>query len=109
MRSGGAGTGDGSGVWVFTGTRIPLLVFYDNLLHGATIDEFVEWYPAIGKDQILSYLNHKTEYPLSEFHSNLIKGANINEFIERNPKIGDSIFSVLNKEIKYLKASRLSC
>lgn len=35
-----------SGAWVFAGTRIPLHALYENLACGATIDEFVEWFPA---------------------------------------------------------------
>lgn len=35
-----------SGAWVFTGTRIPLSSLYENLAHGATVSEFVAWFPA---------------------------------------------------------------
>ena len=34
-----------SGTWVFAGTRIPLYALYENLASGATINEFVEWFP----------------------------------------------------------------
>ena len=34
-----------SGAWVFSGTRIPLFALYENLAAGATVGEFVEWFP----------------------------------------------------------------
>ena len=33
-----------SGAWVFTGTRMPVSIVFDNLEAGATIDEIVEWF-----------------------------------------------------------------
>ena len=33
-----------SGAWVFTNTRMPVSVVFDNLEAGATIDEIVEWF-----------------------------------------------------------------
>ncbi len=33
-----------SGAWVFTGTRMPVSIVFDNLEAGATIDEIVDWF-----------------------------------------------------------------
>lgn len=33
-----------SGAWVFTNTRMPVSIVFDNLEAGATIDEIVEWF-----------------------------------------------------------------
>ena len=33
-----------SGAWVFTNTRMPVSVVFDNLEAGATIDEIVVWF-----------------------------------------------------------------
>ena len=33
-----------SGAWVFTNTRMPVSVVFDNLEAGATVDEIVEWF-----------------------------------------------------------------
>jgi len=34
-----------SGAFVFTGTRIPVAALFENLKAGATVDEFLEWFP----------------------------------------------------------------
>ena len=48
-----------SGAWVFAGTRIPLYALYENLARGATIDEFVQWFPGIEKQQVCAVLEHE--------------------------------------------------
>lgn len=51
-----------SGAWVFTGTRIPLHALYENLAGGASIDEFVEWFPGVKEEQIRSVLEHEARF-----------------------------------------------
>lgn len=51
-----------SGAWVFTGTRIPLYALYENLAGGASIDEFVEWFPGVTEEQIRSVLEHEAAF-----------------------------------------------
>lgn len=51
-----------SGAWVFTGTRIPLAALYENLACGATIYEFVEWFPGVSEQQVRAVLDHEVEY-----------------------------------------------
>lgn len=41
-----------SGAWVFRGTRVPVSALFDNLDSGATVDEFLEWFPGVTKDQV---------------------------------------------------------
>ena len=48
-----------SGVWAFTGTRIPLYALYENLAGGATLTEFVEWFPDVSERQVLAVLEHE--------------------------------------------------
>lgn len=48
-----------SGAWVFSGTRIPLYALYDNLAGGATVDEFVEWFPGVDREQVRTVLEHE--------------------------------------------------
>ena len=48
-----------SGVWAFTGTRVPLYALFDNLASGETIDEFVEWFPGVEKEQVRAVLEHE--------------------------------------------------
>jgi uncharacterized protein (DUF433 family) len=40
-----------SGAWVFRGTRIPVSALFENLEDGARIDEFIEWFPGVTKQQ----------------------------------------------------------
>ena len=39
------------GAWVFAGTRVPLFALYENLASGATVDDFVEWFPGCGQEE----------------------------------------------------------
>lgn len=48
-----------SGAWVFTGTRIPLYALYDNLACGATVSDFVEWFPGVDEQQVRAVLEHE--------------------------------------------------
>lgn len=50
-----------SGVWVFQGTRVPVAALFENLRDGATIEEFLEWFPGVQRDQVESVLNHEIE------------------------------------------------
>lgn len=48
-----------SGAWVFAGTRIPLSALYENLASGATIKEFVEWFPGVDEQQVRTVLEYE--------------------------------------------------
>ena len=50
-----------SGAWAFTGTRVPLHALFENLASGATIDEFVEWFPGVDKQQVQAVLEHEAK------------------------------------------------
>lgn len=50
-----------SGAWVFAGTRIPLSALYENLASGATVDEFVEWFPGVDEKQVRAVLEYEAE------------------------------------------------
>ena len=50
-----------SGAWVFTGTRIPLYALYENLAAGATVKDFVEWFPGVDEIQVQSVLEHEAK------------------------------------------------
>ena len=52
-----------SGAWAFTGTRVPLLyALFENLESGATVEQFLEWFPEVKEWQVTAVLNHETEY-----------------------------------------------
>jgi uncharacterized protein (DUF433 family) len=54
-----------SGAWVFRGTRIPVRALFENLESGATIDQFLEWFPGVTAQQVTAVLEH-TEQSLAE-------------------------------------------
>ena len=50
-----------SGAWAFTGTRVPVYALFENLASGATIDEFVEWFPGVDKQHVCAVLEHEAK------------------------------------------------
>ena len=50
-----------SGAWVFKGTRVPVSALFENLRDGASVDEFLEWFPGVTRDQVEGVLNHEIE------------------------------------------------
>ena len=46
-----------SGVWVFLGTRVPVSALFENLRDGATIDQFLEWFPGVKRTQVEAVLD----------------------------------------------------
>jgi uncharacterized protein (DUF433 family) len=40
-----------SGAWVFKKTRVPVKALFENLESGATIDQFLEWFPGVTREQ----------------------------------------------------------
>ena len=47
-----------SGAGVFRGTRVPVSALFANLEGGATIDEFLEWFPGVLREQVKIVLEH---------------------------------------------------
>jgi uncharacterized protein (DUF433 family) len=47
-----------SGAWVFTGTRIPVRALFENLEEGASVDDFLRWFPGVTRDQAVAVLAH---------------------------------------------------
>ncbi len=45
-----------SGVLVFRNTRVPVKALFENLESGATIDDFIEWFPGVSQDQVITVL-----------------------------------------------------
>lgn len=46
-----------SGAWLFQGSRVPVKALFENLGDGATVDEFVDWFPGVKRDQIEAVLD----------------------------------------------------
>ncbi len=49
-----------SGAWVFEGTRVPVASLFENLRDGATVDQFLSWFPGVERRQVESVLDHET-------------------------------------------------
>ena len=47
-----------SGTPVFTGTRVPVSALLDNLGSGVSLDEFLENFPTVTRDQAVRVLAH---------------------------------------------------
>ena len=46
-----------SGSWVFRGTRVPVAALFANLRDGASIDEFLDWFPGVQRSQVEAVLD----------------------------------------------------
>ncbi|WP_363320834.1 DUF433 domain-containing protein [Ramlibacter sp.] len=47
-----------SGAWVFRGTRVPVAALFENLEDGASIQDFVQWFPGVSLEQVRAVLEH---------------------------------------------------
>jgi len=47
-----------SGAWVFRNTRVPVLALFENLEDGASVDDFLEWFPGVSRHQVEAVLDH---------------------------------------------------
>ena len=50
-----------SGAWVFKGTRVPVIALFQNLEDGASVDEFLEWFPGVKRSQIEAVMEHASD------------------------------------------------
>jgi len=46
-----------SGAWVFRGTRMPVSVVFENLEDGASIDDILQWFEGITREQVQAVLD----------------------------------------------------
>lgn len=46
------------GAWIFRNTRVPVSALFANLRDGATIAEFLEWFPGVDQWQVNAVLEH---------------------------------------------------
>ena len=45
-----------SGSWVFRGTRVPVVALFENLEGGASVDDFLSWFPGVSRRQVEAVL-----------------------------------------------------
>ena len=48
-----------SGVWAFKGTRVPISALFENLESGATMEQFLDWFPGVEEWQVRAVLQHE--------------------------------------------------
>jgi uncharacterized protein (DUF433 family) len=53
------------GAWVFRGTRVPVKALFENLESGATMEQFLAWFPGVSVDQAAAVLSY-AEQSLAE-------------------------------------------
>jgi uncharacterized protein (DUF433 family) len=41
-----------SGAWVLKGTRMPVSAIFENIAAGASIDDLMEWFDGLDRDQV---------------------------------------------------------
>ena len=57
-----------SGAFVFRGTRVPVKALFENLEDGATVDDFLQWFPGVNREQVdavLEFAAHSLEPALA--------------------------------------------
>jgi uncharacterized protein (DUF433 family) len=47
-----------SGSWVFRNTRVPVIALFENLEGGASIGDFLLWFPGVIKEQVAAVLDY---------------------------------------------------
>jgi uncharacterized protein (DUF433 family) len=48
-----------SGALVFCGTRVVVSALFENLKDGASIDQFLDWFPGVTRAQVEVLLDHE--------------------------------------------------
>lgn len=54
-----------SGAWVFRDTRVPVAALFENLEDGASLVQFVEWFPGVNEEQVRAVLEHAAQSALA--------------------------------------------
>jgi uncharacterized protein (DUF433 family) len=52
-----------SGAWTFKGTRVPVKALFENLEDGATVEQFLQWFPGVTRGQVEAVLEHTGTKP----------------------------------------------
>ena len=48
-----------SGAWGFRGTRVPVSALFENVKEGASVGEFLDWFPGVEEWQVRAVLEHE--------------------------------------------------
>ena len=58
-----------SGAWVFQGTRVPVSTLFENLKDGASVQQFLEWFPGVDGWKVEAVLDHEVKSLTDPFQS----------------------------------------
>ena len=50
-----------SGAWVFRGTRVPVATLFENLKDGASVEQFLEWFPGVDGAAVEAVLEYEAQ------------------------------------------------
>ena len=48
-----------SGTWMFCGTRVPVAALFENLKDGASVEQFLQWFPGVDGWKVEAVLAHE--------------------------------------------------
>jgi uncharacterized protein (DUF433 family) len=46
------------GAWIFRGSRIPVRALFENIAGGASVEQFLSWFPGVTREQVDAVLAH---------------------------------------------------
>jgi uncharacterized protein (DUF433 family) len=46
------------GEWLFKNTRVPVRALFENLAGGARVDDFIQWFPGVTREQVELVMRH---------------------------------------------------
>ena len=50
-----------SGALIFRRSRVPVYALFENLMAGATVDQFLRWFPGVERWQVEAVLAHEMD------------------------------------------------
>ncbi|MCC7368209.1 MAG: DUF433 domain-containing protein [Chloroflexi bacterium] len=75
------------GTPVFTGTRVPVQTLLDYLEAGDTIDEFIEGFPSVSREQVISFLEQAKDQLVTFDIAVMVLRARSNRLTELPPLV----------------------
>ena len=54
-----------SGAWLFRDTRVPVAALFENLEDDAQVQDFLDWFPGVTREQVRAVLEHAARSALS--------------------------------------------
>jgi len=60
------------GAWVFRDTRLPISIVFECLAKGASIDDIIDWYGGVTRDQIEQVINFVADCLQEPAHANSV-------------------------------------